>query len=502
MARGMKGILTGAALAAVIGSVACGRAGAEGFDPFSVHWQVSRSPARAMEARESTPADPCQFGQPGPKVGLIEVVERALCHNPRTRYAWANAKVQAAVLGVRESAYLPTVSAGLAYGKQRNKTEYADVGGYPFSSLDSDSSPVVRSGSLKMSWVLSDFGLRGSRVDEARAMLEAANATHDATIQAAFVEAAQSYFDTLTALASLDAKLEAEKAARESYLATEAKYKAGVGGLSDKLQASTAYSQAKLERVVAEGALKNAKGGLAVAMGLAVTTTFDLVRPDDDLPDTAFIKPVEALVDEARRFHPALTAALAEVKAAEATVKATRAEGRPNITLASELSRGDQLGQPPGVGYPATDITQTSASIGIQLNIPLFEGFGRTYRVRTAQSQVEVKQADYARVEQEVLLDVWRNYQVFSAETEGIKTADVLVRDARESFNIARGRYKSGVGNIVELLNVQSALAKAEEQRIKTVSNWHSARLKVAASVGRIGMWAIAGLAGNGVARP
>ena len=193
MARGMKGILTGAALAAVIGSVACGRAGAEGFDPFSVHWQVSRSPARAMEARESTPADPCQFGQPGPKVGLIEVVERALCHNPRTRYAWANAKVQAAVLGVRESAYLPTVSAGLAYGKQRNKTEYADVGGYPFSSLDSDSSPVVRSGSLKMSWVLSDFGLRGSRVDEARAMLEAANATHDATIQAAFVEAAREF---------------------------------------------------------------------------------------------------------------------------------------------------------------------------------------------------------------------------------------------------------------------------------------------------------------------
>lgn len=497
----MNRFLVSAAWLPALALAVCGGAGAEGFDPFSVNWQVSKSSAKAVSAEESVVA-PCLFEKLGAKVGLVEVVERALCHNPKIRYAWANAKTQAAVLGVRQSAYLPTASAGLAIGKQRNKTEYADVVGYqvPFSLLNSDNSPGVRSGTLKLSWVLSDFGLRGSRVDEARAMLDAANATHDATIQAAFVEAAQAYFDTLTAMASLDAKLEAENAARESYLATEAKYKAGVGGLSDKLQASTAHSQAKLERVVAEGELKNAKGSLAVAMGLEMTTVFDLVRPEDALPDTAFIKPVEALFDEARHHHPALIAAQAEVRAAEATVEATRAEGRPTITLVSELSRGDQRGQPPAVGYPATNISQTNASIGVQLNVPLFEGFGRTYRVRSAQNQVEAKQAESARVEREVLLDVWRNYQVFAAETEGLKTSDDLAKNARESYKIARGRYKSGVGNIVELLNVQSALAKAEEQRIKTVSNWHSARLKLAASIGRIGMWAIDGLASSGTA--
>lgn len=498
---GMRHARIKAALALAVQAALCGAAWAEGFDPFSVSLQVSRSPAIATRTEESL-VDPCQFGPVGTKVGLVEVVERALCSNPKTHYAWASAKAQAAVLGVREAAYLPTVSAGFAYGKQRSKTDYADVPGYNYSLLNSNYSPTVRSGSLKMSWLLTDFGARGSYVDQARAMLDAANATHDATLQAAFVEAAQAYFDTLTALSSLDAKLEAEKAARESYLATDAKHKAGVGGLSDKLQASTAYSQAKLERVVAEGELKNAKGSLAIAMGLEVTTAFDLVRPENALPDTTFIKPIDSLIAEARQNHPGLVAAQAEVKAAEAAVAATRAEGRPTVTLAGEVSRGEQLGQPPGVGYENTDITQTNASLAIQLNIPLFEGFGRTYRVRSAQNQVEAKQAEYARVERDVLLDVWRYYQVFVAETEGIKTADELVRDARESFNIARGRYKAGVGNIVELLNVQSALAKAEQQRIKTISNWHNARLKVAASVGRIGMWAIAGLAGNGAARP
>lgn len=462
-------------------------AGAAGFDPFGAAGKVTRTQASAMLDGADL-ADPCQFGPVGSPLGLVEVVERALCHNPGTRQAWANAKVQAAVLGVRQSAYLPSVSAGLAYGKQKSSTSYKA----PFDVLDSESEPTVRSGSLKMSWMLTDFGQRSAYVDQARALLDAANASHDATLQAAFVEATQAYFDTLTAQATLDAKREAEKAAKESYLAAAAKYKAGVGGLTDQLQASTAYSQAKLETVVAEGDLKNVLGSLAIAMGLDVHTALDLAKPAEALPDTAFVKPVEELIEDARAHHPALAAAQAEIKAAEANVSATRAEGRPTVSLASELSRSDQLGQPPAVGYQTTDISSTNASIGIQVNVPLFEGFGRTYKVRTAQGQVEAKQAEYARVEQQVLMEVWKNYQSLTAETEGLKATAELVKNARESFNVARGRYKSGVGNIVELINVQSALAKAEQQRIKTVSNWHNARLKLAASIGRIGLWAIA----------
>lgn len=459
---------------------------AEKLDPFGATGRTARTQASAM-LDSADVANPCQFGPVGTPLGLVEVVERALCNNPRTRQAWANAKVQAALLGVRESAYLPSISAGLTYGKQKSSTSYSA----PYTGLDSESEPTIRSGSLKMSWVLTDFGLRSANVDQARALLEAANASHDATLQAAFVAAAQAYFDTLTAQATLDAKREAEKAAKESQQATTAKYKAGVGGLTDQLQASTAYSQARLETVVAEGDLKNMLGSLAIAMGLDVHTRLELAKPAEALPDTAFVKPVEELIEDARAHHPALAAAQAEVKAAEANVSAVRAEGRPTVALASELSRSDQLGQPPAVTYPNADISTTNASIGIQLNVPLFEGFGRGYKVRSAQGQVEAKQAEYAQVEQQVLMEVWKNYQSLTAEGEGLKAAADLVKNARESFNVARGRYKSGVGNIVELINVQSALAKAEQQRIKTVSNWHNARLKLAASVGKIGLWAI-----------
>lgn len=58
-------------------------------------------------------------------------------------------------------------------------------------------------------------------------------------------------------------------------------------------------------------------------------------------------------------------------------------------------------------------------------------------------------------------------------------------------FNVARGRYKAGVGKTLELLNAQSTLASAQQQRIQAMSNWRAARVKLAASLGRLGMWAI-----------
>ena len=56
---------------------------------------------------------------------------------------------------------------------------------------------------------------------------------------------------------------------------------------------------------------------------------------------------------------------------------------------------------------------------------------------------------------------------------------------------ISQGRYKGGVGNILELLNAQSALANAEQQQIQAQSNWRIARLQLVASLGRLGVWAI-----------
>lgn len=54
-------------------------------------------------------------------------------------------------------------------------------------------------------------------------------------------------------------------------------------------------------------------------------------------------------------------------------------------------------------------------------------------------------------------------------------TADLLA-SAEQSERVALGRYKAGVGNILDVLNAQSALASARLQRIQSLLDWHVSR--------------------------
>ncbi len=116
---------------------------------------------------------------------------------------------------------------------------------------------------------------------------------------------------------------------------------------------------------------------------------------------------------------------------------------------------------------------------------------GRSYQIQSAKAQVELKTADLANEEQKISLEAWESYQSLQTETENLKATDDLSQSATQSFNVAQGRYKKGVGTIIELLNAQSTLADSKQQRILALSNWRTARLKLASSLGKLGFWAI-----------
>nr|WP_242538853.1 hypothetical protein [Trinickia acidisoli] len=43
-------------------------------------------------------------------------------------------------------------------------------------------------------------------------------------------------------------------------------------------------------------------------------------------------------------------------------------------------------------------------------------------------------------------------------------------------------------GNILELLNTQTALANAQERRIQALTDWHNAKIQLASKLGRLEM--------------
>jgi outer membrane protein len=138
---------------------------------------------------------------------------------------------------------------------------------------------------------------------------------------------------------------------------------------------------------------------------------------------------------------------------------------------------------------------------GITLALPIFEGFGRTYKIHEATGQVAQKREELAQVITQTDLDIWRNYQNFLAENSGLEAAADLLNAAREGFDAAETRYRVGITDIVEVLNNGKILAGARQEYVRAWSAWHGNRLKLLTSLGRAGFWLVDSLESTGSTR-
>ena len=433
----------------------------ERFDPLQTE-AISPAPPLLKPGQDAA-FTPCQLPPADAAYDALQVVDLALCQNPKTREAWASARSQAAMVGVAQGAYLPTLDSKLASNQTRS----------------SGDSTTQNSASLTFSWLLVDFGARSATLENARQLLEAAAMTLDATVQTLFLSALQGYYNAQAARAAVTAAMESEKASRESLTAAETRYQVGTGTPADRLQAQTAWSQATLNRIKAEGTLKNALGTLANLMGLDANQPLRLAEIPDTLPDTRFDQQIESLISEARERRPDLKAAEAQLKAAQANVDIARASGLPRLSLAAGPSWQETRGS-------SNDLSKTSNAIGLTLTIPIFSGFDTTYKLRSAQARVETASAQRETLRLQVALEVWNAWQNLQTATQTIRTTADLLASAEQSERVALGRYKAGVGNILDVLNAHSALAAARLQRIQALLDWRISRATLAKAVGRV----------------
>jgi outer membrane protein len=402
----------------------------------------------------------CSASIPNHALSLQEVVNLALCNNPQTHEAWANVQAQTAQVGVSKASEFPSVA--LSAGENRN---------WPTNA----SAVNQQSIGLSASYLLYDFGARSANIESANQLLAAASATQDSTVQSIFLSAIQAFYQTQAALSALDAEKVSEQSAQASFAAAQARFVAGSATPADKLSAQTAYSQATLNRITADGNLKKLQGTLANVLGLDANENVALVSANTIAMPTNFSTHVDALIEQARQHRPDLQAVAAQVKAAQAITDAARASGQPTISLAAANNHNS-------VGSSNSH----NSTIGINLSVPIFSGYAPTYRVRAAEAQVEAKNAQLERLRLQVALDVWTAYQNLITLTQTLQTTADLLDSATQSEHTALGRYKAGLGTMLDVLSAQSALANARQQRVLATFNWNISRATLAQAMGNL----------------
>lgn len=433
---------------------------------------LAAAPVRA----QMLDAAPCPSTYEGDvPLTLSAAVDLALCRNAQVHGAWAGIRLQAAGVGEARAAYLPTLNAGLS--RVHDRTAYPGAG-TPSGSLASNT------GSLSLSWRLFDFGGRAAGQRSAQAMLDAALANRDAVLQKTLAATVSAYFEAQTARASVRMRQEYQALANETVLATQRRAQRGLGSHSDTLQAASALAKAALGASRADGEFQKARAVLVYTLGLPADAA---VLLDDDADGAAadlregLQEELHAWLARARERHPAILAAQAQLAAARERVDIARSEGRPSIDLTANIYQNGR----PNQGLSPASMRETL--VGISLNIPLFDGFARHYKVRGAQAQAGQREAEAEEVRQQTLMELVKTHAEASTALANLAASQAWLDAAQDALASVRRKFGLGAADILEMLATQSALLEAQQERIRCQAEWRSARLRLLASAGMLG---------------
>jgi outer membrane protein len=455
-------------------------AGCSVFSPSrSVDEAVSPAPGKSWQppadARPPAPTPkpstgiPAGYLQPGTTLSLPQVLDIGLRNNPVTRTAWFQAKSAAADLGSKRSEYFPAIELDGNLTRQKQ----AALGGRSIF-LQTTYGP-----SASLTWLLLDFGGRSADVEEARRALFAADYEHNASIQNVALQVAQAFYQYLEAKALKTAAEASLKAARESLSAAEERHRAGVATIADVLQARTAFSQTELALQSVEGQIQTLRGSLATAMGVSANIPVEAGELPTDLNVEAVAETVDQLIERAEAQRPDLAAARLTALKAESHVRSVRAEGLPSLFALGTVNRVYY--------YNSLAVPYADTYSGVILfRIPLFTGWKNTYDVVKAREDAETSWAQVETLTDQVILQVWTSYYNLKTAAQQVKTARDLYASAQQSEEVALGRYKAGVGSILDLLAAQTAFANARAQEIQARANWLLAMAQLAHDTGML----------------
>jgi outer membrane protein TolC len=408
---------------------------------------------------------PADLGERIRRLTLSEIVDIGLRNNPATRLAWANAQTAASTYGAERGAWFPTIDGDLTATRIKTAATQGRT------SVEQS----VLTPSLTLSYLLFDFGGRSGRVAGARNRLIAASFNHNAAIQDAVLQIQVAYFQYLAQRALFAAQRTTLEEAQTNLMAAEERRRVGLATVADVLQARTAASQVQLDLQTTEGNLQTARGALALALGLPANLTYDVDSAAAAAPVAPLADSVDAIIATALQGRPDLAALRAEAHAARAGIGEARAGLLPSLGLSGNAGRTYATTIPDGAN---------SYTLSLGLSIPLFNGLARQYDVRAAEFAAEAATARAEAFRQQVVFQVFSAYYALQTATRRVRTAEDLLASATQSNEVALGRYKAGVGSVLDLLAAQTALASARAQQVDARLAWSVSLAQLAHDAG------------------
>ena len=384
-------------------------------------------------------------GAPGAsrKLTLKEAEALALRNNPQISIGKLRALEAREYVREASSALLPTAYLSL-------------------TAVDSDPGGRIAAGGLTnptvfpraaagatVSQLVTDFGRTTNLVSSSKFQSQAEDQNAAATTADITLAVDQAFYNSLETrdlVAVADQTIHARQTLVDKIQAlTNAKLRSDL----DLSFAKVDVARAKLLLLESQNNFQTALAALSAILGYQDEQNFELQRPDETMLPPA--PEVEPLIMQALQQRPELQSLQFQIESAQKNDAAEHDLWRPSVNALGTVGLA-----------PVRDpnIPSWYGAVGVNVNIPIFNGFLYSSRAKAADLQTEIAKQKFADSRNNIARDVRTSWQQTNQAYERLSVTQQLSEQANLALNLAQSRYNLGLSSIVEF--TQAELGKTE----------------------------------------
>lgn len=401
----------------------------------------------ASQAQTPTDAPPPAAAAGAVRLTLGDAEKRALTNNPRIAVGRLLALAEQDVKRQVRSGEMPTITGNITAVESHAGSRV---------TAGSLNNPIIyerAAAGVTLSQLITDFGRTHNLVSSASLRAQAESANAQATAADIILAVDLAFYRALGAQSVLNVAHATVHARQTSVDQITALANAKLRSTLDLSFAKVALAQSRLLLLNAQNQVEDAMSSLNALLGEQARPNLMLVE------DTAAALPPppedpEALVPVALSRRPDLLALNDQARAAQKFSSAEHDLNRPTIsalgTVGGTPVRADQIS------------TSWYGAAGVNLSIPVFNGFLFSARAKEANLRSQAAQQQVRDLRDSIARDVRSTALQAQSNFQRTVVTQQLLEQANSALDLAQTRYNLGLSSIVELSQAQLQQTQAQ----------------------------------------
>jgi outer membrane protein len=412
------------------------------------------------------------------RLTLDEAVQLALKQNPLVTQSKERMNAAAEQIGVSRGALFPqaSFSGTYFYGNAFSRTAKGQTAlalpggmGTPITAKKEATSFEVYRFSLNQ--LIYDFGKTTGRVASSRAGHKQAAEDYANTRQQVVLDTRTAYFEYLASRRAI--KVAEENVRQNQELLKQAKsfYEVGLRAKIDVTKAEANLANAEAELIRARNLADVSRVSLMAVLGLK---TWPYREVEDILEVTPKVLTLKELQTSALAQRPEIRRNLYQQEGDKANLQVARAGYFPSFNAFAAY------------GWEgARNTLEDDWWVGAGVTFPLFEGLSTYHSVRQAKAQLRSTEASGESLVLTIMREVEQSYLDLMSAWEVIRARVKAKEAAAENLRLAWGRYRAGVGDIIEVTDAQVQFARADLDYVRALFDYRVYEARLDKAIGK-----------------